>query len=263
MKTDKKGGKPTHLVQTAGSESAFLTILNFFRFWRRSPDDVRLIKNLKGILGFKPGKLAYYRTALIHRSASVIDKNNRVVNNERLEYLGDAILDAAVADYLYHKYPGESEGFLTQLRSRIVNGEKLSEIAVEIGLNHLIVSNTSRPQAKKNLNGDALEAIIGAIYLDKGYRYTARFVVHKILRRHVDLMELANTDTNYKSQLIEWAQREKREVNFDTREHPEDIKNFISYVLVGTERMGQGQGTSKKIAEQEAAKATLEQLGAL
>ncbi|MEN9443145.1 MAG: hypothetical protein RIS47_35 [Bacteroidota bacterium] len=250
-------------LQNDRSNTTSFSLWTFFRSLRHNPQDVTLLKNLKGILGFKPGKLDLYKTALIHRSASISDRSGRIINNERLEFLGDAVLDAIVADYLFHKFPNESEGFLTQMRSRIVNGEKLSDIAMQVGLHRLIFSNTSRPQAKKNLFGDAFEAIIGAIFLDKGYSFTAKFIVHKVLRKHIDLTDIIANDTNYKSQLIEWAQREKKEVSFETHEKEEDYKNFLSIVIVNNEKMGHGEGSSKKIAEQEAAKATLEFLAEL
>lgn len=248
-------------MKNAYKVTSLSSLLRFLRIYRYSQQDILLKKNLKGILGFKPKKLHLYKTALIHRSASVQDVAGNVINNERLEYLGDAILDAVIADYLYHMYPQESEGFLTQVRARIVNGEKLSEIASGIGLNHLVISNASRPQAKKNLFGDAFEALIGAIYLDRGYMFVAKYIVSKILRKYVDVGDLIATDTNYKSQLIEWAQREKKDVRFSTEESEENSKLFIAHVIVDNERMGRGEGLSKKIAEQESARETLLQLG--
>ncbi len=248
-------------MKNAYKVTSLSSFLRFLKIYRYSQQDLLLLKNLKGIMGFKPRKLNLYKVALIHRSASIQNGGGQIINNERLEYLGDAVLDAIIADYLYHMYPQESEGFLTQVRARIVNGEHLSEIASGIGLNHLVVSNTNRPQARKNLFGDAFEALIGAIYLDRGYEFTAKFVVSKILRKYVNIGDLIATDTNYKSQLIEWAQREKKDVRFSTEESPESSKLFIAYVIVENERMGRGEGLSKKVAEQEAARETLIELG--
>lgn len=243
--------------------TSLFSIFNFFKSYRYSKEDLTLLKNLKGILGFPPKNLSLYKEALIHRSASVRNNTGMVINNERMEYLGDAVLDVVIADYLYHMYPMESEGFMTQIRARIVNGEKLSEIAKDIGLHHLVRSSTNRPQARKNLFGDALEALIGAIYLDRGYEYTARYIVNRILRKYIDIQDLIATDTNYKSQLIEWAQREKKNIAFETEESEESSKLFVAYILIEDERMGRGEGASKKIAEQEAAQQTLLQLGVI
>lgn len=250
-------------MKNAYKLSSLTRVLRFLKIYRYAPDDLLLMQNLAGVLGFRPGELALYHTAFIHRSASQRDKRGQLVNNERLEYLGDAILDAVVADYLYHMYPQESEGFLTQVRSRIVNGDKLSEIASSIGIDRLLVSQANRNQARKSLMGDAFEALIGAIYLDKGYAFASRFIVNRVLRKHVNLTDLIATDTNYKSQLIEWAQREKRDVRFLTEGSDESSKVFVAWVVVDNERMGRGEGVSKKIAEQEAARETILQLGAL
>lgn len=249
-------------MKNAYKTTSLSSFLGFLRINRYTEEDLLLQKNLKGIVGFKPKKIDLYKIALIHRSASFQNEGGQTINNERLEYLGDAVLDAIIADYLYHMYPLESEGFLTQVRARIVNGEKLSEIASGIGLNHLVISNSIRPQAKKNLYGDAFEALIGAIYLDRGYRFTAKFIVSKVLRKYINIPDLIATDTNYKSQLIEWAQREKKEVRFSTEESESNSKSFVSFVLIEEERMGKGEGSSKKNAEQEAARLTLTKLGA-
>lgn len=243
--------------------TSLFSLFNFFRSYRYSKKDLTLMKNLKGILGFSPKNLELYKEALIHRSSSVRNSTGMVINNERLEYLGDAVLDVAIADYLFHMYPLESEGFMTQIRARIVNGEKLSEIAKDIGLHHLVLSSTHRPQARKNLFGDALEALIGAIYLDRGYQFTARYIINKLLRKYINIDDLIATDTNYKSQMIEWAQREKIIISFDTVESEESSKLFVSHIIIDEKKMGRGEGASKKIAEQEAAKQTLLQLGVI
>lgn len=248
-------------MKTAYKTTFLARFLRLLKIYRYTPEDLMLLNNLKGVLGFQPGNLTLYKTAFIHRSASVRNGSGVLVNNERLEFLGDAILDAVIADYLYHKYAPEDEGFLTQVRSRIVNGDKLSEIATAMGLDHFVVSQANRSQARKNLFGDAFEALIGAIYIDKGYAFTSRFVVNQVLRKHVNVATLIATDTNYKSQLIEWAQREKKELRFLTEESEGNAKLFVAYVLVENERLGRGEGLSKKIAEQEAARETLIQLG--
>jgi len=222
-----------------------------------------LYKTLKEILGFYPTNIRYYEKAFIHRSASYIKYNGLLVNNERMEYLGDAILDAIVADFLFNHFPNEDEGFLTQMRSKIVNGDKLFEFSKSIGLPSLIVMNNDASISKKHIYGDAFEALIGAIYLDKGYKKTTEFVIHKIIKVYIDLNLLESMDTNFKSKLIEWGQKYKREIAFYTDFESFNSKYFISYVRVDNETFGSGVGLSKKQAEQKAAKETLIQVGEL
>jgi len=224
--------------------------------------DTKFYRSLKNILGFAPRNISYYETAFIHKSASFSGSDGSVVNNERLEFLGDAILDAVVADFLFHKFPTENEGWLTQMRSKIVNGEKLHELARKMGITNLIISHTDNSISKKHIYGDAFEAFIGAIYLDRGYDVTAKYIVHHIIKNFVDLSHLENTDTNYKSKLIEWGQKFKREIEFYTDFESPNSKYFLCYVRVDTETFGSGIGLSKKQAEQKAAKETLVLVGA-
>ncbi|PID89612.1 MAG: ribonuclease III [Bacteroidia bacterium] len=213
--------------------------------------------SIKEITGFYPRKTGYYELALIHKSVSGIEPDGTVLNNERLEYLGDAILDAIVGDFLYHKFPKEHEGFLTQMRSKIVNGENLAELAKKIGLHRLIKSQLGNSTGKTKVYEDAFEAFIGAIYLDVGFEKTKNFVLKKVFKNFVDIKEIRNTDTNYKSQLIEWGQKHKREILFTTDIDPKNSKYFLSHVDIDKERYGNGYGPSKKIAEQNAAKNSL------
>ncbi len=219
----------------------------------------KLFRSLYDILGFCPGNIRYYQIAFVHKSASIVHSNGKVINNERLEYLGDAVLDAVVADFLYHKFPTENEGFLTQMRSKLVNGEKLDELARSTGIAKFVKSNTNRSTSKKHINEDAFEAIIGAVYLDKGYKVASNCVV-RIINSFVDLAELKNVDTNFKSQLIEWGQKYKKEVMFTTEQDPKNPKYFVSYVSVDQKKTGTGFGVSKKQAEQKAAKETLKRV---
>lgn len=205
--------------------------------------------NLRKILGFSPLRLQYYSTALTHKSYSV--KNN----NERLEFLGDAILDAVIAEYLFKIYKEEDEGFMTNMRSKIVRGEKLSDIALLLGLDKLI--RIRNAQLRKNILEDAMEAFIGAIYMDKGYWRAKRFILKKIIAKHIDIEKLQELDENFKSQLIELAQSRKLSVQFYTDADHEVQNAFISYVRIGDKVYDSGMGSSKKDAEQEAAKNTL------
>ena len=212
------------------------------------------------ILGFLPGNRRLYETAFIHRSASVTCKNGYTLNNERLEYLGDAVLDAIIADYLYANFPGKDEGFLTQVRSKIVKRKQLNKLALALGISSLLVSNTNSQQTRVNLLGNAFEALIGAIYLDKGYRRTKKFVIGKILKRQLDVEKLAHKESDFKSRLIEWAQKHKQEINFVSQEESPPDSNetyFSSQVILSDKELGTGTGHSKKDAEQKAAEEAL------
>jgi len=218
---------------------------------------------LFSILKFFPRKLANYKLAFIHKSASEKNKLGLTINNERLEYLGDAVLGSVIADFLYRKFPEEDEGFLTQARSKIVNGEKLSNLAVLIHLDRLVKSRAQATLGKKNLYGDAFEALIGSIFLDIGYKRTERFILRRIIKKHIDIQKLIATDTNYKSQLLEWCQKQKKELEFYTDQDPYQENFFISMVSIDKKTFSTGEGRSKKEAEQSASKATLLDLNEL
>lgn len=212
------------------------------------------------ILRFFPGRLNLYELSVIHKSAAMTDSEGNPLNNERLEYLGDAVLGMVIAEQLFLKYPEKDEGFLTKMRSRIVNGEHLSHLAKQLNLNKLLVNKVNNKQANKHLLGDALEAFIGAIYLDRGYVQTRQFIKRRVIRPFVDFDELEHSETNYKSLLIEWAQQFKKEVTFYTDQEPYDPNKFISFVSIGDTLFGNGSGISKKEAEQLAAMETLKEL---
>lgn len=215
---------------------------------------------IKNITGFSPLKLNLYDLAFIHKSATSVDILGNQINNERLEYLGDAVLGAIVADYLYNRFPGKDEGFLTQLRSRIVNRSFLTQLTFKMGLHQFVSSNTSTINETSHIYGDVFEAFIGAIYLDNGYKAAKRFVVKKILSEYVDIYEVERSNTNYKSQLIEWGQKNKKNVEFHTVTNPESGANkspFISEIFIDGEIAGRGEGFSKKEAQQNAAQTAL------
>ncbi len=219
-----------------------------------------LLGKLPPILGFLPGKSELYVLAFLHKSTALTNKNGNVVNNERLEYLGDAVLGSVIGEYLYLKYPEENEGFLTKMRSKMVNGDALGDLALKMKLDQLLENNVYGAISIKHISGDAFEALIGAIYLDKGYRTTKRFILRKMVERHLNLDELEKAETNHKSQLIEWAQKNRKEVCFYTDIEPYDPTKFISYVSIGDRLYGSGTGVSKKEAEQEAAWETLKDI---
>jgi len=218
---------------------------------------------LKDILGFYPGNLKLYDIAFIHKSASTTDSMGVLINNERLEYLGDAILGAVVAEFLYKRFPQRGEGFLTQMRAKLVNRAFLTQLINETGLHRFIKSKTVGATSTSNIYGDALEALIGAIYLDKGYEKARYVIIKRFLNGYVDLNKLEELDNNYKSQLIEWGQKNKQEVTFQTEE--EDSPNskfsiFVTTVEIEKQIKGKGYGSSKKEAQQNAAQDALKNL---
>ena len=219
-------------------------------------DKREFASGLKKILGFKPGNLKLYEIAFIHRSASFFLPNGKKVNNERLEYLGDAVLDAILSDYLFEKFPDATEGFMTKIRSRIVNREILNQLAISMGINHILICNISSVQPTKNLYGDALEALIGSVFLDKGFKKTKKLFIRKVLDKYLDLKVIINTDTDYKSLVFEWVQKHKSNLIFTyNEEYDFNLKKsvFSTTLIIDRQEMGEGHGSSKKEAEQEAA----------
>ena len=161
------------------------------------------------ILGFAPNDIQIYELALVHKSSPLKLEENKWANNERLEYLGDAILDAVVADILYKQYPTKREGFLTNTRSKIVQRETLDQLAIKIGLDKLVIYSAKLCSHSNHLYGNALEAFIGAIYLDQGYDKTYQFIRDRLIKRHLNVEELIRKEVNFKSNLIEWSQKNK------------------------------------------------------
>lgn len=233
-----------------------------FQFKRILSTDKAFYDELRRITGLYPKNEELYKLAFIHKSASLRLHDGMVINNERLEFLGDAILDAVVAEYLYIKFPDKKEGFLTQTRSKIVNGDYLAQLAIQLGLDKFIISHAHNYYSNKHILGDAFEALIGAIYLDHGYKAVKKFVFKQLLRKHIDLGQLLKTETNYKSRLIEWAQKDKKEISFQTDLEPNTgiIPEFVSFVSVNDKIIAKGKGLSKKEAEQDAARETLKNL---
>ncbi len=230
-----------------------------------SSDDKQLIKAIQQITGSRPRNLYIYKLALQHTSAAKeVNSDGFRESNERLEYLGDAILGAVVADFLFKKFPFKEEGFLTEIRSRIVNRESLNHVAKRIGLNRLIVFDGNRRTAltHKSMHGDALEALVGAIYLDKGFSFSKKFITKRLIKPHFDLDAVVHNNHNYKSIMIEWAQRANKKVQFEILEERGAIHNkeFIAQVIIDGEPFAQGSGYSKKKAEQAAAAKSCEML---
>ena len=212
------------------------------------------------MLGFYPRNIEIYQQALLHKSSSIKAGKGRLLNNERHEFLGDAILDAIVADIVYKKFEGKREGFLTNTRSKIVQRETLNRVAVEIGLDKLIKYTTRQSSHNSYMCGNAFEALIGAIYLDRGYRACKKFMEERIINQYLNLEKISRKEVNFKSKLIEWSQKNKFCVEFNLIEQSLDSDQnpiFETQITVENIPAGTGKGYSKKESQQEAAHATL------
>lgn len=212
------------------------------------------------MLGFYPRNIEIYQQALLHKSSSIKSGKGRLLNNERLEFLGDAILDAVVADIVYKKFEGKREGFLTNTRSKIVQRETLNRVAVQIGLDKLIKYTTKQSSHNSYMCGNAFEALIGAIYLDRGYRACKKFMEERIINQYLNLEKISRKEVNFKSKLIEWSQKNKFNIEFNlTGQSVDEAQNpiFETQVLVENIAAGTGKGYSKKESQQEAAHETL------
>ena len=215
------------------------------------------------ILGFYPRNIQLYQQALLHKSTSIRSEKGRPLNNERLEFLGDAILDAIVGDIVYKHFEGRREGFLTNTRSKIVQRETLNKLAVEIGLDKLVKYSTRSSSHNSYMYGNAFEAFIGAIYLDQGYERCKRFMEEKIFKNHIDLDKMSRKEVNFKSKLIEWSQKSKVEVSFELIEQflDEDYNPmFHTEIRIEGISAGKGTGYSKKESQQNAAQAALKKI---
>ena len=231
-------------------------MLNISKNGSYIPDRRQFRSQLKKILNFRPGNISMYEVAFIHRSASFNLPDGKRINNERLEYLGDAVLDAMLSDFLFEKFPDASEGFLTKIRSRIVNRDVLNNLAISMGLNNLLISNVGSLNSTRNLYGDALEALIGAVFLDKGFKRTKKLFISRVFNKYLDLNQIVQTDTDYKSLVFEWVQKHKNELSFSyNEEYDSKMKKsvFWATLSIDHEEISSGQGSSKKEAEQEAA----------
>ena len=212
------------------------------------------------ILGFYPRDIRIYEQALLHKSSSIKSDKGRLLNNERLEFLGDAVLDTVVADILYHRFEGKREGFLTNTRSKIVSRETLNRVAEEIGLLGLVKFNTRQSAHNNYMGGNAFEALIGAIYLDKGYEVCKQFIENRIIGKYIDVEKISRKEVNFKSKLIEWSQKNRMELSFELLKQGYDEFNspiFESEVIIEGIHAGRGKGYSKKESQQVAAQESL------
>lgn len=226
--------------------------------------DKRLAAAIKLIVGSKPLNLSLYKLALKHSSAAEEIKHGIKASNERLEFLGDAILGAVVAEHLFIKFPFRDEGFLTETRSRIVNRESLNQVGKKIGLPNIVDTDLSGKgfYTHKSIYGDTLEALVGAVYLDRGYGFCKRFILTRIITPHFDIENIISTTINFKSKIIEWSQKENKEIEFSliSVTGSQRFKEFLVELKIEQETFTEGKGATKKKAEQEAAKNACEKL---
>lgn len=235
------------------------TIARFLRLFPVRREKSFLL--LEEIVGYRPKNKALFQLAFTHKSSPIVEEDGRILNNERLEFLGDAILDAIIAHALYVKFPKEKEGFLTNIRARIVNRAFLNHVAAEIHLDELIVSTSNNQM--NNILGNALEALVGAVYLDGGYAQCKTFVSHQILNRIDDFETFVRNEINFKSKLLEWSQKHRKDLEFEIVSETVDRTNtptFISLVKVDGIVFGKGKGTSKKESHQNASRYALDKL---
>ncbi|HKP31400.1 MAG TPA: ribonuclease III [Chitinophagaceae bacterium] len=226
----------------------------------KSPADTSLRKQLENVLGFRPTKLSLYKAALTHRSV----KDSADENNERLEYLGDAILSGIIADFLFKKYPYKEEGFLTEMRSKMVNRNQLNELAIKMGIKKITYFNKFDNSLKiSQIFGNTLEAIVGAVYLDKGFKKTKKWVIRQIIMPHLFMDDLELLEINHKNKLYGWANKNGKNLEFETVD--ERIESgrrlFTVAAVVDGEAIADGRAFNKKDASQIAAQLALEKLG--
>ena len=225
--------------------------------------DKELYFSLYEILGFYPHDISYYKMALMHKSIMHRNSKGKPVNNERLEFLGDAVLDAVVGDIVYQHFPGKREGFLTNTRSKLVQRDTLNKLAQEMGINQLVLSNGHSSSHNSYMGGNAFEALVGAIYLDRGYDACMKFMQKRILAKMINIDKVAYKEVNFKSKLIEWSQKNKMEVSFELIEQFLDEEYnpmFHTEVRIEGISAGTGTGYSKKESQQNAAQMALKKI---
>ncbi len=225
--------------------------------------DKELARRLKTLVGFTPIHLSLFKLAFFHKS-TFSTRDYAIANNERLEFLGDAVLSTIVGEYLFKKYPNSDEGFLTKMRSKIVKRHSLDEIADKMGLD-LFLANYNQTRLSKSMLGNALEALVGAVYIEVGYEKTKHYVIKRILRRYLDIHELESFDDNYKSQLLEWCQKNGRSIEYKVvaKYKSEKRDKFKVAVYVDNKKLGTADDFNKKSAEQLASERAMAVMGIL
>lgn len=233
--------------------------MNFIRkiIDTRSAKDEAFAIEIKKIVGFAPKNLQYYKKAFIHRSIKKFNKKTgNPINYERLEFLGDAMLSAVIAAHLFEEVPSGDEGYLTQMRSKIVSREHLNELGRDLDLLRLVKSNVARSKFGENIHGNIFEALIGAIFLDRGYNYSKKFIFKRVIIPYVDVPKLEGKITSYKSLFIEWCQKVKKDFVYDVYEDTgnDTVKHFSVKLYLNGKIIAKGRATSKKKAEETASK---------
>ncbi|MGB5229373.1 ribonuclease III [Eudoraea sp.] len=225
-------------------------------FNSHSKEDGDFLLGISNILGFKPKKLNIYKKAFLHRSANKRDKNGLPLNYERLEFLGDSMLGTIISRYLYNEVPNGDEGYLTKMRSKIVSRKHLNELGKDLNLISYVESRIPKSHFGDNIHGNVFEALVGAIYLDRGYKYCEKFINDRVIDPYVDIEQLEGKVISYKSLVIEWCQKQKKEFNYkvyeDTGKDP--LKHFAVKLSIDERVMAKARATSKKKAEEKASK---------
>ncbi len=233
-------------------------------FAQLSPEEKSLADYINNIFGFRPKNIALYKLAFTHKSRSEENVGNYHLSNERLEYLGDAVLSLSVADFLFRKYPTQSEGFLTKMRSRIVSRASLNQLSQKLGFDEYIryVHDNGKGTSFRYLGGNTFEALMGSIYLDRGYDFTRRIIIDRIINVHIDLEQLMETETNFKSKILEWTQKQRKNLEFRLLEENKKENRNIYHVQVFIDGKGYAEAIdySVKGAEQLASEKTLQML---
>ncbi len=214
-----------------------------------------LYQKIYNLLGFYPQKLSLYKIALTHNSFNHNQIPHKKINNERMEFLGDSVLGMVIAEKLYNKFPYKNEGFLTETRSKIVGRNKLNQIGKKMGILGILNYDkklNNQPSLMETLAGNALEALIGAIYLDKGFNFTKRFIIDHIIENYIDFDTIVIEELSYKAKLIKWAQKEKRKIEYSLLRVDEENKRKVYniQIIIDDEVVCEGRNQSKKIAEE-------------
>ena len=222
----------------------------------QNKEDENFYYELKELLNFKPIKLSFYKKAFTHRSLKLVDSSGNPINYERLEFLGDAILGTVIASYLFKKVPEGDEGYLTQMRSKVVSRQHLNDLGKDLELIKFVKSNISKEHISNNIHGNIFEALIGAIYLDRGYNYCHQFIYEQVIMPYVDIERLEGKISSYKGFVIEWCQKKKKKYKFESYEDSgnQNKKHFSVRVSIDGNIIAKGRATSKKKAEEIAAK---------
>ncbi|MBC6999089.1 ribonuclease III [Cytophaga sp. FL35] len=225
-------------------------------FNSHSKKDGDFFLGMTKILGFKPKNLEIYKRAFLHRSANKKDKNGAPMNYERLEFLGDSMLGTIISRHLYDQVPEGDEGYLTKMRSKIVSRKHLNELGKDLGLISFVQSRIPKSHFGENIHGNVFEALVGAIYLDRGYKYCEKFIAQRVIEPYVDIEQLEGKVISYKSLIIEWCQKQKKTFDYNVYEDTgnDTLKHFAVKLSIGGRVMAKARATSKKKAEERASK---------